>query len=46
MWRLITKSDPVNGGITVSIPRAYTGLDPGRYTDALQVIDGALKDIF
>ena len=42
----ITKIDPVNGAIQIAVSRSDTALDPGRYTDALQVIDGALKDIF
>jgi hypothetical protein len=36
----------LNDGIQVNIPRNYTALDPGRYTDALQVTAGMNKDIF
>jgi hypothetical protein len=30
----------------VTIPREYTVLNPGRYTDALQVVAGVSKDVF
>jgi hypothetical protein len=33
-------------GIQISIARQYTGLDPGRYTDALQVTEGASTGVF
>jgi hypothetical protein len=42
----INKTDPTNGGIQITVPREYTALDPGRYTDALQVVEGASKGIF
>jgi hypothetical protein len=42
----INKSDPSNGGLQVLIARDYTALNPGRYTDALQVVAGMNKDVF
>jgi len=41
----VTKTDPTNGGIHVTVGRAFTALDPGRYTDSLQGVSGSLKDI-
>jgi hypothetical protein len=43
---LISKTDPTNGGIQISIPAQYTALDPGRYTDALRVTEGNSSDVF
>ncbi len=42
----ISKTDAINGGILISVPRQYTVLNPGRYTDALQVIEGSNADVF
>jgi hypothetical protein len=42
----ISKTDPVNGLISIEVAKTDTNLDPGRYTDALQVIAGAQKDVF
>jgi hypothetical protein len=42
----ITKTDAVHGGISIALAKTDTALDPGRYTDALQVVAGAQKDIF
>jgi hypothetical protein len=42
----ISKTDPVNGAIEVAVAKTDTALDPGRYTDALQVTEGASKDVF
>jgi hypothetical protein len=37
---------PVNGAIQISVAKADTAIDPGRYTDALRVIAGPNKDLF
>jgi hypothetical protein len=42
----ITKTDPINGAIQISIDKSDTMLDPSRYTDALQVVAGTNKDVF
>jgi hypothetical protein len=42
----ISKTDPVNGAISIAVAKTDTRLDPGRYTDALRVIAGAQKDVF
>jgi hypothetical protein len=42
----ISKTDPVNGAISIAVAKSDTALDPGRYTDALQVIAGSNKDLF
>ena len=42
----ISKTDPVNGAISIAVAKSDTALDPGRYTDALQVVSGAQKDVF
>jgi hypothetical protein len=36
----ITKTDPVNGAITIEVAKTDTALAPGRYIDALQIRDG------
>jgi hypothetical protein len=44
---VITKTDPVHGSIQISVSEADTApLLPGRYTDALQVTEGASSDVF
>ena len=42
----IAKTEAVNGAIEINISRDCTALDPGGYTDALQVVAGTHKDIF
>jgi hypothetical protein len=42
----ISKTDPVNGAIQITVPMQYTYLRPGRYTDALQVTEGTSTDVF
>jgi hypothetical protein len=42
----ITKTDPVNGAIQISVAESDTALLPGRYTDALQITEGASSDVF
>jgi hypothetical protein len=42
----ITKTDPSNGAIQISVASAYTALNPGRSTDALQVTEGASTGLF
>jgi hypothetical protein len=42
----ISKTDAVNGGIQINIDANATILAPGRYTDALQVTEGAGTDVF
>jgi hypothetical protein len=42
----ISKTDPVNGAISIEVPATYTDLRPGRYTDALQVTAGMSTDLF
>jgi hypothetical protein len=42
----IAKTDPVNGAISITIDKTDTALDPGRLTDALQVVEGANKGVF
>ena len=42
----IGKTDSTNGSIRIEIDKTDTILDPGRYTDALQVIAGSNKDVF
>ena len=46
MTASITKTDPVNGAISIEVAKTDTALAPGRYTDALQVVAGAQKDVF
>jgi hypothetical protein len=36
----ITKTDPVNGAITIEVAKTDTALPPGRYSDALQIRAG------
>ena len=36
----ITKTDPVNGAISIEVTKTDTGLAPGRYMDALQIRQG------
>jgi hypothetical protein len=42
----ISKTDPTNGGIQIEVPAAYTDLPPGRFTDVLEVTEGASTDVF
>jgi hypothetical protein len=42
----ITKTDAVNGAIQINVATGATALAPGRYTDALQVTEGAGTDVF
>jgi hypothetical protein len=37
--------DPTSN-ILISLPNAYTAFDPGRYTDGIQVLVGALEDVY
>jgi hypothetical protein len=40
MTASITKTDPVNGAISIEVAKTDTALAPGRYTDALQIRQG------
>ena len=40
MTASITKTDPVNGAISIEVAKTDTALAPGRYTDALQIREG------
>ena len=40
MTASITKTDPVNGAITIEVAKTDTALAPGRYMDALQIREG------
>jgi len=42
----ITKTDPTHGAIEISVAATDTALDPGRYTDALQVREGTSTELF
>jgi hypothetical protein len=42
----VSKTNATQGAIQIEIPSQYTTLVPGRYTDALQVTEGASRDIF
>ena len=36
----ITKTDPVNGAISIEVAKTDTALAPGRFMDALQIREG------
>jgi hypothetical protein len=36
----ITKTDPVNGAISIEVAKTDAALAPGRYTDAIQIRQG------
>ena len=40
MTASITKTDPVNGAISIEVAKTDTALAPGRYMDALQIRQG------
>ena len=42
----ISKSDPVNGAISIEVAKIDTALPPGRYTDALQIRGGTGRGIY
>jgi hypothetical protein len=42
----ISKTDPANGAISIEVPATYTALQPGRYTDALEVTEGMNTEVF
>jgi len=42
----ITKTDPLSGAISIEVAKSDAALPVGRYTDALQVVSGPLKDVF
>jgi hypothetical protein len=43
---VVTKTDPVNGAISITIAAAYTKIDPARYTDTLEVTEGNNTELF
>ena len=43
MTASITKTDPVNGAISIEVAKTDTALAPGRYTDALQIRKGTAE---
>ena len=42
----ITKTDPTHGAIEINVAATDTALNPGRYTDALQVKEGTNTELF
>src|SRR5215475_9463802 len=42
----ITKTDPVNGAISIEVTKTDTALAPGRYMDALQIREGTGVGIY
>jgi len=43
---VITKTNPAQGAVQISVDMGDTALLPGRYTDALQVSEGTSTDVF
>ena len=46
MTASITKTDPVNGAISIEVAKTDTALAPGRYTDALQIRKGTGRGLY
>jgi hypothetical protein len=46
MTASITKTDPVNGAISIDVAMTATALAPGRYTDALQIRKGTGRGLY
>jgi hypothetical protein len=46
MTASITKTDPVNGAISIEVAKTDAALAPGRYTDALQIRTGTGRGLY
>src|SRR6516225_8716919 len=46
MTASITKTDPVNGAISIEVAKTHIALAPGRYTDALQIRTGTGRGLY